>query len=199
MTRSIRVNTGTLPVNVFDLQREEFYNFVELHGGPIQAKILKVQLISNASTFIGCSDPTEILLYNSEKLNELKHIACLITNDGTYIVLAGVIASLKNWKKHLLKKLEEDMKKTNNVNMNSFPSSGTPIDNQVESTDQLRKHLNTIICQCYLNHRVEYNLINDITLEENMDYKTEFKNTSNGDQLAIITCGRGSILTLSRA
>ncbi|CAF4028250.1 unnamed protein product, partial [Rotaria sp. Silwood1] len=40
--------------------------------------------------------------------------------------------------------------------MNSFTSSGTPIDNQVKSTDQLRKHLNTIISQWYLNHRVKY-------------------------------------------
>ncbi|CAF5141930.1 unnamed protein product, partial [Rotaria sp. Silwood1] len=84
--------------------------------------------------------------------------------------------------------------------MNSFTSSGAPpIDNQVKSTDQLRKHLSTIVSQWYLNHRVEYNLINDSILEENVDYKIEFKNTSNGDQLAIITCGCGSRLTLSRA
>ncbi|CAM4988732.1 unnamed protein product, partial [Rotaria socialis] len=56
-----------------------------------------------------------------------------------------------------------------------------------------------MIRQWYINHRAEYNLNNDSTLEENMDYQIELKNTSSGIQSAIITCGCGSKSTLRRS
>ncbi len=92
MTTPTRVITNTLPTNLFDLQHDQFYQFVELQCGPVQAKILEVQLISDVFTILECSDPTEILQYNGDKLNDLKHDACLITHDGTCIILPGIIA-----------------------------------------------------------------------------------------------------------
>ncbi|CAF5141644.1 unnamed protein product [Rotaria magnacalcarata] len=52
--------------------------------------------------------------------------------------------------------------------------------------------------QWFINHRVEYNLKNDSDLEENTDYTIEFRNTSNGNQSAIIVCQCGTKSTLSR-
>ncbi|CAF3497546.1 unnamed protein product [Rotaria socialis] len=199
MAGSMQINASTLPVDVFDLQHDDFYDFVEHNYGPIQAKILKFQLISDASTFIECNDPTEIFQYICEKLTELKHKACLITNDGTCIILPGITASFKTLKKRLLKKVEEDVKKKKNFASNLLTPSNTPIVDQVKSTDQLRTHLITMIRQWYINHRAEYNLNNDSTLEENMDYQIELKNTSSGIQSAIITCGCGSKSTLRRS
>ncbi len=67
MADSPHIITNTLPTNLFDLQHEEFYNFVEFQCGSIQAKILELQLISDAYTFLECIDPTEILQHNGEK------------------------------------------------------------------------------------------------------------------------------------
>ncbi|CAF1063238.1 unnamed protein product [Rotaria magnacalcarata] len=188
MTASAHINTSTLPPNIFELQHNEFYDFVERHCGHIQAKILQLQHISDVSTFIECGDPTEIFKYHGEKLNELKHLACLITNDGTCIVFPGIIASFKTLKKRFLKKHEDDAKKAKQTKQN-FDSSTqltTSNVNQGKSIDDLRNHLNLTIKQWFINHRVEYNLKNDSDLEENTDYTIEFRNTSNGNQSAII-------------
>ncbi|CAM4969505.1 unnamed protein product [Rotaria socialis] len=194
----MNVNTSTLPVNIFDLQHDEFYNFIELHYGPIQAKILKLQLISDASIFAECNDPTEILQYSGEKLNELKNKACLITNDGNCIILPGIAASFKTLKKRLLKKLEEDVKKTKKNNSTSFTQPNAPTVNQAKSIEQLRTHLITIIRQWYNNHRDEFNLKSESTLVESVDYQIEFRNESNGDQSACIICQCGARSTLCR-
>ncbi|CAF4651592.1 unnamed protein product [Rotaria socialis] len=185
-------------MNVFDLQHDDFYSFVELYCGSIQAKILKLQLISDASTLIECSDPTEILQYNGEKLNDLKHKSCLITNDGNCIVLPGIVASFKTLKKCLLKKLEEDTKKNRKNISNNSTLPNTPIVNQVKSIDELRNHLMDTINQWFINNRADFNLIDNSTLEANTDYKIEFRTSSNGSQSAIIICGCGSKSTLAR-
>ncbi|CAM4843680.1 unnamed protein product [Rotaria magnacalcarata] len=200
MTASAHINTSTLPPNIFELQHNEFYDFVERHCGHIQAKILQLQHISDVSTFIECGDPTEIFKYHGEKLNELKHLACLITNDGTCIVFPGIIASFKTLKKRFLKKHEDDAKKAKQTKQN-FDSSTqltTSNVNQGKSIDDLRNHLNLTIKQWFINHRVEYNLKNDSDLEENTDYTIEFRNTSNCNQSAIIVCQCGTKSTLSR-
>ena len=79
--------SNTIPVNIFDLQHDDFYDFVEAHCGSVQANILKFQLISDAGTFIECENPTEILQYDSDRLKHLKENSCLLTSDGLCIVL----------------------------------------------------------------------------------------------------------------
>ncbi|CAF0838407.1 unnamed protein product [Adineta steineri] len=55
---------------------------LDMNGfGIVQANILKIQLISDATTFLECNDPTEILQRNGEKLFNLKHKACLIISS----------------------------------------------------------------------------------------------------------------------
>lgn len=93
-----------LPPDVLELKHDDLYNFVETQCGAIQANILRLQLISDASIFIECDDPTEIMQYNSGKLNDLKNESCLMINDESFIVLPGVTASFSNLKKRLSKR-----------------------------------------------------------------------------------------------
>ena len=199
VNRSIYIKTHTLPANVFDLQHDAFYNFVEFQCGSVQAKILELQLISNATTFIECNDLTEILQHNVEKLIELKYKACLVTDDGHCIVLPGIVASFKTLKKRLLKKLEEDIKKNKTNIFNSTSTPNQTLVNSVKTNDQLRNQLVTTISRWFINHRADLNLKHGSTLEETIDYHIEFKNTSSDSQSAIITCSCGSKSTLSRA
>jgi hypothetical protein len=138
-----------------DLQHDQFYQFVELQCGSVQAKILELQLISDAFTFLECTDPTEILQYNGDKLNDLKHDACLITHDGTCIILPGIIVSFKTLRKRLLKKLEEDAKKAKHNNSNSLTQSHKPVVTQTKSIDEIRNHLITTINQWFINRRID--------------------------------------------
>ena len=108
-------------MNVFDLQHDDFYRFVERQCGPLQAEVLKFQLISDASIFIEWNDPIEIMQYNSEKLHELKMKSCLITIDGSHIVLPGITASFQTLKKCLLKRTEEDLKESKRKKNTSDP------------------------------------------------------------------------------
>lgn len=137
-------------------QHDQFYQFVELQCGSVQAKILELQLISDAFTFLECTDPTEILQYNGDKLNDLKHDACLITHDGTCIILPGIIASFKTLRKRLLKKLEEDAKKAKHNNSNSLTQSHKPVVTQTKSIDEIRNHLITTINQWFINRRIDW-------------------------------------------
>jgi hypothetical protein len=122
MTTFTYINTSALPLDVFDLKDDDFYNFVEFQCGPVQANILKLQLISDASIFIACDDSTEIMKYNSDKLSELKAKSCLMINDGFSIVLSGITTSFNNLKKRLLKKIDQDIKEFRK-NKNIFNAS----------------------------------------------------------------------------
>ncbi len=196
---SMHVTTYTLPNNLFELQHDEFYNFVERHCGSIQAKLLEVQLISDACTFIECTDPTEILQYNGEKLKDLKQKACLTTHDGTCIVLPGITASFQTLKKRLLKKLEEDAKKAKRKTSQSSTPFNTPVVNHTKSTDELCIQLIKTIDQWFNKHQIDLNLKNGSRLEENVDYRIEYKDSSTGNNSATIVCSCGCKSTLSRA
>ena len=198
MTGTTNVNKKTLPPNVFDLQHDDFYTFVEIHVGVLQAKILQFQLISDATTFIECHDPTEILQYNSEKLIDLKQKTCLITNKGACIILPGIVASFKMLKKCLLKKIEEDNKRNRNNIVNSSAPVAASVTNRAKSIDDHRNHITTIISQWFRTHRDEMNLKQDALLEENKDYHIEFKNVNNSNESAAVICGCGTKATLSR-
>lgn len=110
MNTSTYTNTSALPLDVFDLKHDVFYNFINYQCGSIQAKILKFQLISDADNFIERNDTTEILTYNSTKLNELKANWCLMTDEKSLIILTGIPASFNSLKKCSLEKLDENIK-----------------------------------------------------------------------------------------
>ncbi|CAF0919580.1 unnamed protein product [Adineta ricciae] len=198
MTSTVHVNTKSLPPNVFDLQHEDFYDFVEMHVRVLQAKILQFQLISDAATFIECQDPTEILQYNSERLGDLKQKACLTTTSGTCIILPGILASFKILKKCLLKKIEENKKNRNNP-INSSTPTPTPGASRAKSTDEHRNYISTTINQWLRAHHDELNLKKNVSLEANVDYQVEFTSTNSGNDSVAIICGCGAKATLSRA
>ena len=200
MTASPHINTKTLPMNVFDLQQDDFYRFVERQCGPLQAEVLKFQLISDASIFIECNDPIEIMQYNSEKLHELKMKSCLITIDGSHIVLPGITASFQTLKKCLLKRTEEDLKESKRKKNTSDPLTSCLTSDlvQSESIEDLRNHIINSIDKWLENHRDEFDLRSDSALIENIDYFIEFSGKNNALQNALITCSCGSKSTLAR-
>ena len=115
----------TLPADISNLQHEEFSDFVESHCGSIQASKLKFQLISDTIAFIECDNPTEVMEYDSEQLKALKEIACLVTNDGTYITVHAIVASFKTMEKRLVKQLEDDVREARKTRKNIFNSSSS--------------------------------------------------------------------------
>jgi len=200
MNTSVCINTSALPPDVFDLKHDDFYNFIDLQCGPTQANILKFQLISDANIFIECEDPTEIMKYNSDKLKELKSKCCLLINDGSSIVLPGIIASFNNLKKRLLKKIDQDMKefkKIKNVSNISTPLIVSTT-SQTKSTDELKNHLIKSIDQWINKYQNDLDLQANSSLAETVDYNIDFIDNVTGQQSTVITCACGSKSTLNR-
>lgn len=199
------LNSHELPSDVYDLQHDDFYKLVSDRCGPVQADILKFQLISDAHIFIECEDPTEILKYNNEKLNELKNKSCLILDDRSSIVLPGIIVSFNSLRKRLLKKFDEDIKEMkkqkNTSNAATLLITSTPLTTstpgQPKTTDELTSHINKLIEQWVDKYRVDLNLKDNCSLVNTVDYSIQFKHLIDGQQTTIITCLCGSKATLS--
>ena len=199
MNNSTYIRISTLPSDIFELKHDVFYDFVKSQCGPLQANILKFQLISDADTFIECNDSTEILRYDSDKLTELKTEACLITKDGTCIVLPGVTASFSNLKKRLLKKFDEDKKqskKTQNTFDASTPLTATTVSQR--SVQELKTHIIKSIDQWIDEYRNDFDLQDNNSFAEAIDYQIECVNQIGGQPSVAIICGCGSKSTLSR-
>jgi hypothetical protein len=200
MTNSVYIDTSTLPSDVFELKHDDFYNFVEFQCGIIQANILKFQLISDANIFIECNDLTEIMKYNSNKLNGLKIQSCLMINDGSSIVLPGITASFNNLKKRLLKKIDQDMKelrKNKNISNVSTPLT-VPTTNQSKSIDELKSYIIKSVDQWTNKYRNDFNLLANSSLVETVDYNIKFIDNVTGQQSVVIICACGSKSSLSR-
>ena len=200
MTTSTHININVLPSNVFDLKHDDFYNFVEYQCGSIQANILKIQLISDASIFIECNDPTEIMKFNSDKLNQLKDQSCLMMTDGSSIVLPGIIASFNTLRKCFLKKIDQEIKefkRNKNISNTSTPLTAT-VASQQRSTDELRSHIIKSIDQWLAKYRIDFNLQASSSLIESIDYHLQFLDNGIGQQSVVIACGCGSKSSLSR-
>lgn len=203
MNNSICINTSALPSDVLELKNDDFYDFVGSQCRLMQSKILQLQLISDAHIFIECDDPTEIMRYDSNKLLELKAKVCLITRDGTSIVLPGVTASFKNLKKRLIKKFDEDAKqlKKNRNSLNT--STSTPLSLPATTVSQrsvheIKAHLTKFVDQWIDKNRIDLNLVVNTSLTETVDYNIECVDSLTGQQSVAIICGCGSKSTLSR-
>lgn len=162
--------------------------------------ILKIQLISDASIFIECNDPTEIMKFNSDKLNKLKDQSCVMTIDGSFIVLPGIIASFNNLKKCLLKKIDRDIKESRrnkNISNVSTPLT-TPVTSQPKSTDELRSHIIKSIDQWLEKYRIDFNLQANNSLIESIDYHIQFFDNAIRQQSVVVICGCGSKSSLTR-
>jgi hypothetical protein len=202
MNTSAYTNTSTLPPYIFELKHDDFYDFVDHECGTIQAQILKFQLISDVDIFIECDDPTEILKYNSAKLNELKANSCLMIDEKTCIILPGILSSFSSLKKRLLKKMDEHMKelKRNKNVVNSYAS--TPLTanttSQSKTVDELRSHIIKSIDQWIDKYRNDFDLQADSSLVESVDYKIVFKDNVIDQSPVVISCTCGSKSSLSR-
>lgn len=143
MTTFPHISTSSFPLDVLDLKHDEFYQFVQDQCGPIQANMLKFELISDASIFIECDNPTEIMAYDSVKLNKLKADSCLMTTDGSSIILPGITASFSNLKKLLLKKFDKNIKESRRKTIlsNTSAVSTALSTSELTSSDDLRNHM----------------------------------------------------------
>ena len=189
-----------LPSDVLQLKHDDFYNFVEAQCGAIQANILRLQLISDATIFLECDNPTEIMQYNSGKLYDLKNDSCLMTTDGSFIVLPGITASFSNLKKRLSKKIEESIKEARRSR--TLPITSTPLSqpptNQVKSTDELKSHMIKSIDQWVDKYRVDFDLQANTRFVEATDYHIQLVENVSDQQSAVIKCACGVRPSLTR-
>ncbi|CAF1384622.1 unnamed protein product [Adineta ricciae] len=162
MNISTCIDMHPLPADVFDIKHDDFYNFVDYEYGPLQSKILKYQLISDVDTYLECTDPTEILKYNSAKLNELKAEPCLMTDENSFVIFPEIIASFSSLKKRLLKKIDENIKeiKRNKTfdNASVSTSSTARISTQSKTVDEFRNHITKSINQWLDKYRNDVDL-----------------------------------------
>lgn len=195
-----RISAIELPPDVLELKQDDFYNFVAAQCGAIQANILRLQLISDASIFLECDDPTKIMQYNSGKLNDLKNDSCLMTTDGSFIVLPGITASFSNLKKRLSKKIEESIKEARRNR--TLPNTSTPLSqpptNQAKSTNELKSHMIKSIDQWVDKYRVDFDFQANSTFVEATDYHVQLVDNVSDQQSALIKCACGVMSSLSR-
>lgn len=202
MNTSTHIQTNTLPSNVFELKHDEFYEFIGLECGIVQAKILQFQLISDVDTFVECEHPTEILKYNCKQLNELREDSCLITDSETFIVLPGIAASFSSLKKRLLKKMDENFKEQKRNKNSSNILTSTPLTtstiSQSKTLDEIRSHIAKSLDQWIDKYRKDLGLQPDTSLSESIDYTVEFKKNSIDRPSVLILCSCGSKASLTR-
>ena len=143
---------------------------------------------------------TEIMTYDSVKLNELKADSCLMTTDGSFIMLPGITASFSNLKKLLLKKFDENVKESRRKTIlsNTSAASTALSTSQLTSSDDLRNHIAKSINQWIDKYRRDFDLQTSGTLLDTVDYSIQFIDNGLDRQSAIITCSCGTAFTLSR-
>lgn len=98
------LNVDDVPNDVMDLDGKDFFHFVKQHSGEKMAKLLEFQDISNASCFLACQDPLEILSLNSDELIDLKQTTCVKLNNDSFVVLPGIKTKISLLKRILMKK-----------------------------------------------------------------------------------------------
>ncbi|CAF5064477.1 unnamed protein product, partial [Rotaria magnacalcarata] len=64
--------SSIVPNNVFELENEEFFEFVKFFSGEKLTILLQFQEITNVQCFLDCYDPFKILSFDSDDLLDLK-------------------------------------------------------------------------------------------------------------------------------
>ncbi|CAF4342054.1 unnamed protein product, partial [Rotaria magnacalcarata] len=91
--------------------------------------------ISNVDCFLGCNDPLDILLFDSNDLLDLKKEICVKLNNNSYLILPGVKCKV-NLLKNTLVKLSKQLKRTSKTSLN------TVIRNSPSTTDLIVNNSN---------------------------------------------------------
>ncbi|CAF1314529.1 unnamed protein product [Adineta ricciae] len=99
--------SNNLPYDVIELENEPFYQFVKKFAGDKVVSLLQFQDIDNVECLMACSDPFEILSYDSDDLLDLKKKTCLKLKTNSHVVLPGIKSKMKLLKKALTRKYDE--------------------------------------------------------------------------------------------
>jgi hypothetical protein len=96
-TQSPSTNHG-LPDDIFDLQHDHFYHFIETKYGIDLAELFRFQSIRNGSDVLQASleDILSILKEDSIHLNELKEMCCFEVSGNYCAVKLGVKLAIRS-------------------------------------------------------------------------------------------------------
>ncbi|CAF4293122.1 unnamed protein product [Rotaria magnacalcarata] len=110
-----------LPIlgNVSSYSGDAFYKLVKDYVGIVEGEILEIQCIKNIRILLRIPDVFSFFQMNSKDIISLKQRACIIDDDMSYVVRAGIRSNIEQFIE-LLKQFHES--KANNSN---FPSQTT--------------------------------------------------------------------------
>ena len=121
---------NNLPIDVFTLSNEKFHDFVIQVCGELEADVLQIQGIRNASTFLRSTNVLAILDLDCEEVNVLKSNVCFKCKNGEYVVKQGVKLNFDNLYDALKAKYDKDKKvKQRRELPPSVPNMQTPSTN----------------------------------------------------------------------
>ncbi|CAF3565499.1 unnamed protein product [Rotaria socialis] len=218
-SKSFFLDTSRLPDDVLSYTDEAFYNFVEVHLGRINARLLSYLQISSVPCFLLTENPCEILTLDidDEVLEQMSQEICIKLKNSQVIVKPGIENCLKCLKNLLLRKIEEEMKKMKLKGKQQFMTfaNTTPVQSIALSTsisasstsllttpcspsiiDEHRQYLLKLIHQWCIDNRAILEL-NELELKEDVDFNFAFSNINNALEINI-QCKCGSKLILGK-
>ncbi|CAM4815916.1 unnamed protein product [Rotaria magnacalcarata] len=115
-----------LPIldNVSSYSGDAFYKLVKDYVGIVEGEILEIQCIKNIRILLRIPDVFSFFQMNSKDIISLKQRACIIDDDMSYVIRAGIRSNIEQFIE-LLKQFHES--KSNNSNFPSQTTTSTAI------------------------------------------------------------------------
>lgn len=212
--------SSSVPNNIFELENEEFFEFVRYFSGEKLAILLQFQEITNVQCFLDCDDPFEILSFDSDDLLDLKKKLCVKLNNNSFAVLPGIKSKMKLLKNVLTKKRNQfrrepskpstDIVAINNTssiiltaeNLTYSSNSSTQLPINISSSsaatlttnDEQKQHIIHLLDEWCEKVKEDSNQ-QHIKLKEGVDYELIVDYMSNK---ALIKCQCGTSTTLGK-
>ncbi|CAF3331205.1 unnamed protein product [Rotaria sp. Silwood2] len=213
------LNTSRLPHDVLSYTDQDFYNFVEMFLGKLHARLLSYLHINSVPCFLLTENPCSIfsLDIEDEVLEQLSREICIKLKNNQLIVKPGVENSFKCLKDLLLKKIEQDMKRTkqnskqqtvtlgNTTSTQSFsisssmsmsPPSLLTSSCSALTIDEHRQYLLNCIRLWCLDNKANLQF-NELELKEDTDFTFIFSNINNFLEVSV-KCKCGSNINLGK-
>lgn len=130
-----------LPENIFDLNNEQFYDFVAATYGSDLAQLLSFQAIRNGQHLLEATidDVLFVLNHDSDEIDELRKICCFRVSGDEFKVKLGVKLAINNLIRELKLKQEENTKRkrrSTNPKLSSSIDSVETLNNPAQSNDE---------------------------------------------------------------
>jgi hypothetical protein len=107
-----------------ELEDDLFFEFVKHYADEKVAILLEFQDLTNVECLLACTDPLEILSFDSDDLLDLKKKMCVKLNNNTFVVLPG-IKNKMNLLKNSLMKIANQFKKNSKSSTNVITPNNT--------------------------------------------------------------------------